>query len=86
MATYSGILVRNPMDEKAWWSTVHGLQKVRHKLMTEHALRGTNIFRGLLCAMCIISFNLTIILRRGAIICILQRRTQAQSKIKRFRV
>ena len=40
-----------------------GLQKVRHKLMTDHALGGTNIFRGLLCAMRIISFNLTIILR-----------------------
>ena len=48
-----------------------GLQKVRHKLMTEHAFGGTNIFRGLICAICIISFNLTIILRGGAISCIL---------------
>ena len=58
-----------------------GLQKVRHKLMTEHALGGTNIFRGLLCAMCIISFNLTIILRRGAI-CIFREGHKPRVKLK----
>ena len=26
----------NPMERGAWWSTVHGLQRIRHHLVTEH--------------------------------------------------
>jgi len=31
MATHSSILAwRIPMDRRAWWATVHGVQIVRH--------------------------------------------------------
>ena len=35
MATHSSILAwRIPVDRKAWWATVHGLQTVGHNLVT----------------------------------------------------
>ena len=31
MATYSSFLAwKIPLDKRAWWATVHGLQRVRH--------------------------------------------------------
>ena len=29
--------LENPMDRGAWWAIVHGSQRVRHDLATEHA-------------------------------------------------
>ena len=36
MATHSSIFAHgNPMDRGAWWSTVHGVARVRHDLETK---------------------------------------------------
>ena len=29
--------LENPMDREAWWATVHGLQRVRHDLVTNNS-------------------------------------------------
>ena len=37
MATYSSILVWEiSWTKEAWWAIVHGLQRVRHNLVTKH--------------------------------------------------
>ena len=28
--------LENPMDRGAWWAAVHGLERVRHNLVTKH--------------------------------------------------
>ena len=36
MAIYSVYCLKNPMDSRAWWATVHGVpQRVRHNLASK---------------------------------------------------
>ena len=40
MATHSSILAwRIPLDRRAWWATVHGLQRVQHDRTTKHSVK-----------------------------------------------
>ena len=32
--------LENSMDREAWWATVHGVTKVRHKLVTRQQQKG----------------------------------------------
>ena len=45
MAAHSSILAwKNPKNKGAWWATVHGLQTVRHDLVTKHTCTHVSVF------------------------------------------
>ena len=49
MATHSSILAwKIPVDRRAWWATVMGLQRVRHDWATKHKDKQRKFFRCLL--------------------------------------